>query len=443
MISFWKFRPGRCLASVVLTSAFLSSGISGVSASDADIDPAAAALSLRYSLSISEAQARISNQAAQASFAEETTTRYAEDFAGAWIDQMGGGQLHLSFTESGPKSVSNDPGYTPELRVSVSNVARFSFASLVAAQDVIASSPRLRPATKTYVDPRQNKLVVQALPDLPFEIQAELKEIVSRYPVSSVKLSFDLDGNDVANTSAQCASNSSQAGLYGCTQPLRGGIGIRSVQTEEICTIGVPVKSNSDSLPYVVTAAHCFDGVPYGSPVRALNNLGQWGSFGVFHSGGVSGSGTDWALVSINPGLTYSGVTLVEPSVQPGKNTTYDENYSLSAVGGSVVGAFYCKQGTVGDTACGDVVGTRIQAQGASGLGQIWLSGETAHLCQGDSGSAVFANHLNYGVQVKGVVGTENGTHVMPPGYPSSTCYEQFYYLGASAALNALHVHLL
>ena len=424
----------------LLTMALLSTGASAApAAGDKPLDPAAESLSVKYAISLSEAQARIARQASQSSFADSVAGKYEDTFAGAWIDQVNNGKLRLSFTRSGPESVAGDAEYSPDLQVSVTNAASFSFSLLRSAQTTISSLPSLWAATKTYVDPERNQLIVQALPDLPQETSAALQTVLSQYPTTAIKTSFDLVSNEPGPTTTQCASNGSQAGLYGCTQPLRGGIGARY---STICTVGVPVQSNSDSKPYMVTAAHCFESVPYGTPVQALNNVGQWGTFGVFHSGGIANSGTDWALVSISPGLSYSDITLVNSSVQPGKSTTYDESYALSSVGGSIVGAFYCKQGTVGGTACGDVVGVGIEAQGASGLGQIWLSGQTSHLCQGDSGSAIFAANHYYGVQVKGVLGTENGTHAMPLGYATSQCYEQFYYLSATSALNALHVHL-
>lgn len=324
----------------------------------------------------------------------------------------------------------------------MTNHATASYAALSRVQEAIASVPSLLSDTRTSLDLKNNQLAVKALPNLPAGTRLSLRTLLSVLPDQSVRLTDDLTSNRPAPTSS-CASNASLAGLYGCTQPLRGGIGYRNTSNGEICTAGAIVRSNSDNLPYVLTAAHCFTGLPIGTPANALNNAAQWGLYGYLHKTGVPGSGTDWAIVSINSALTYEGTTLVNSSTQPGKNTTYDEHYALNSAGGSVLGAYYCKQGTVGGTACGEVVELGVNAQGATGLGMIALYGDN-YACQGDSGSGVFAGGIDYGVLVQGVAGSETGvpTHPMPAGYSPSTCYRDFYYLGMHAAQSALNVHL-
>lgn len=213
-----------------------------------------------------------------------------------------------------------------------------------------------------------------------------------------------------ASAPAACSSNNF------CSPPLRGGIQMYSSSAG--CTLGFTARSRTDGVWYALTAGHCGGG----TWVTRFAD-GSQHTIGPWHNGTFSSSGDAEIIRISNPsGWNPRPWVLVEASA----DTTRNESYTISAVGGSSIGMRICKTGYSGSTDCGTV--TRLDVTVDYGSVVVHHLGE-ANFCviPGDSGGPVYASHRAYGL---------TSGHV--PG--ASPC--RSFYQGAAGAQNLMNVNI-
>ncbi len=273
------------------------------------------------------------------------------------------------------------------------------------------------------------------------EMQTSLAALTSVSPGAVVTFS----DATLPRTSSEldCAVNSEHEA--GCGAPLRAGTSLYDTRTgsdgyHSFCTTGPNVQSNSDGKPYILTSGHCFArrGMDT-SDATVWDNTDdndQYSRIGVYHRSyyPTAPRTGDWGDIAVDSGVSRAATIYVQSSGGT-RPTTGDPNYAIQSAGGTTVGAYYCKSGASGGTACGQVIATGQTNADTSNLGEINLFHSSNQACEGDSGGPIFAGHVLYGLTASG--DTSSGT--APDGFP---CYYYDYYVGIAAVMNDLDVFL-
>lgn len=172
-----------------------------------------------------------------------------------------------------------------------------------------------------------------------------------------------------------------------CDPPLRGGVRIVYSGTG-YCSSGFVAKSKSDGVPYLMTAAHCFEGGKTGTWSTHFAD-GSSHDIGALHNRVAPPTGDAGILRINNP----SGWGLPARRIR----IQSDPDYIITARAGAVVGQRICATASYTDSNCGTVTGglaTRIGVQNTF----------RANFCGtgGDSGGSVFSDHTAYGLESGG-----------------------------------------
>ncbi|NLV56802.1 MAG: hypothetical protein GXY13_14475 [Acidimicrobiales bacterium] len=175
-----------------------------------------------------------------------------------------------------------------------------------------------------------------------------------------------------------------------CDPPLRGG---QLTHTPNGCTLGFVVRSESDNLPYAMTAGHCDD---YGHSVNWITDFSDESdhAIGPFHNS-RNDTQTDVGIWRVNNPTGWSfGWPLV--TVSPyGGGQGRNENYVIERVLNPGIGDRVCWTGGNSTfTYCGDVDVLYGTAGGTAGLFRVPVGCPDG----GDSGGPHFASNVAYGI---------------------------------------------
>jgi Trypsin len=415
-------------------------------------EPAALALAHDHGLSLAAAAVRVARQGDQAALAGMLEAKYPHTYAGSWVDQDHGGLLVSRFTHAPADFTALAATFHLTGNAVLGEPARYSLAALERAQAKVLIHRAHLEAVSTSLDLVHDRVLFHSKKLASSSLRAAAQTLNTADPSL---IQFDSNYHAAVPLSA-CAENALLE--PGCTQPIRSGQLIKD-QTPGLpagaCTLGYNVTSRSDGKRYVLTDGHCVvdDGDPLNdtAPWGARNNINQTGRFGVVHSAQYSSpSGpADWALIHVDNSILTEPDIYVQASTDnnPARNTTRNENYAITGIGGTVVNQYYCKMGSSGGTGCGQVLETGVGNQvdpthyitNMAFVAQTAIYGPGGYrlACQGDSGGPVFSGHLGYGLVESGALGSEAG-HA-PNG---ALCYFDYYYTGLTAALNTMNVNL-
>lgn len=427
--------PRAALTLVMVVVAASISAAAGASADDdsaraeEDAMVAAAAGFLADDVGVSDAEAvrRITEQREMFALTARLATELAESWAGARIDQTGGGRLIVATTDTQTasdaiKSLASDEiadkvevvqvaHALPELdalalKVRESLLPQLSDVSVIVLPGTNTIQIGFSNAAESVVTEQEAATTVQALrPPATVEF-----EIVERGPIVPA---------------AGCLAT---VGI--CDPPLRGGIQMQS--SVSLCTAGFLVKSNINSNRFVLTAGHCLQDRETTEPgvVYDTSDWGTWFKDGSHHVIGARHNslwdfGTDAGIIRVNNPSGWQaspGDTRVLVQTSGGTRPTgRSEWYDIAAIGNNVPGGipadgYLCSTGTVTDTQCfmytGNVAGTNLsQASVPTGSGDEGI-------CQGDSGAPVYAYNQGFGL-IHGFINPGVvGSHIV---YPSFT----------------------
>lgn len=379
-------------ASVALaaTGAVASAAATDPFQADAD-DPAVTSLAAEQRIPIAEAQRRIGWQNPAAQLEQVLTTSMGEQFGGLWIDEAGGGRVKVGFVGD-----RLDDGGA---------IARLGLEGVTDAVPVAHSLPELE---------RASEWLGSAMPSANEGAGARLTSVVltdrnvvelrlpegqaltdqQRRVVDEAQRQF---GSLVALGSWEGRVEDDACAFvklrHTCDAPLRAGVALYS-GTTPVCSTGFTARSVFDNKWYVMTAGHCG---PRGTQFRAFQP-----KTGLHH---VVGD----VRTSIDPGTSDDDMAIVEIENVDGWNPKpwvyvkdgagegvpgahKDEDYAINGTSWNPVGSRICMSAAVTGTSCGKVLGHNFD--GVKG-GRVQAS-----YCRhkGDSGGAVFVNHLARGL---------------------------------------------
>ncbi|MGI8416205.1 MAG: S1 family peptidase [Nakamurella sp.] len=414
---------------------------------DSLYDPAAVAVANEWGIPLDDAQYRVQQQPALEAITVALGQQYPDDFAGAYIDQQNSGTVHFQAKEWPTAMLMKLHLLMPQNIPSETDTVKFSLADLNRLwPDVTAALPvnvgivtdvhiwddTLRVAL--YNDASDRSQVRDAL-KAKFGAAVSFEETNPRLPAPS--------GAYLGSCSVP-----TETVIFTCIAPTRGGPRMfPATNHAAYCSIGFNVRSNSNSIPYVLTAGHCIQ--------ETGGNLVDWfaarpdGStypLGKSHSYIVS-SASDSGIVQVNSELTFgAGRVAVAASTGGGHPTSVNDSYPISSTpgaSGSLVGQYICKSGATGGTGCG-----RLQAvnhtspdTGNTGFGELVFDQNANgiyyhYACAGDSGGPIFVSGVGYGI-------TDEGQGPIVTDYNGQPCYGIDNYRSLNEALGQRNVHLV
>jgi hypothetical protein len=373
-------------------------------------DVAAVSLAADRGIPLAQAQARMVWQAAAPGLADTLSTQAG--YGGVWIDPADGDRVKVGVV--GGAAPARAAATAAGLAGAVDVVpVRHSMAQLEAANGWLSRQlARVNPGAAGTLTaglrPDRNavELLVPAKAALTPAQQAVLDSARARF--GAMLLTGTYAGTPV-----------SRACSYPyCDPPLRAGVRITNAGVG--CTAGFLARSRSDNKLYQFTAGHCALGGHTGTWSTAFANR-EPHAIGAIGSRFRVGSAGDEAVMAVANPAGWQARAWVYVTASP--FTARDEQYTIGADGGSVIGMRICTTGAFyGRTDCGvvqrlGVTVTYSSGQTVTGLGEGNICGTG-----GDSGAPVYANHIAYGLQVAGFA--ECGT----------------YFQGIRGAENALNV---
>jgi hypothetical protein len=181
-----------------------------------------------------------------------------------------------------------------------------------------------------------------------------------------------------------------------CDAPLHGGVKINYPTTW--CSSAFTAQSKVDSVYYLITAGHCADG--------HFNTWGtKWTDLSVHDIGAVWhwewNSAGDMAIIRVS----NADVGTPQPWVQvtAGPDTTANDTYTIHSDKLSIEGMRICVTGAAfGRTDCGNVTELDFTTDYGGGPTVHHLGRSSACGKPGDSGGAMYASHVAYGLMVGG-----------------------------------------
>jgi YD repeat-containing protein len=222
-----------------------------------------------------------------------------------------------------------------------------------------------------------------------------------------------------------------------CTPPIRGGQHIQATQGNAAvnsCSAGFYVQSNSDNLPYILTAGHCLvlgDGPIYSSQLsdgqfgaREIGTRHSWVFGNNFrHPSTVDGRDGDAGIFSITSAFWKKGLApYITVWASESENSDYQERYPIigtrytprdyktvqwlmCAAGAPIVEDEFGEDVPQGDMMCGRVTGINAVAEYGEStvrhLGKVNMCADdyrTTGIRGGMSGGPVFVGNAAYGI---------------------------------------------
>jgi hypothetical protein len=405
---------GAALAGLALALAALvpAAGATAAAANEQAPEPDAALLMERYGLSHEQARQRLRVQEALSNASERIRKDVGAPFAGLEYSASDGAAVVLVTRPGAAARAQTPPGQEKrEVVVPRSADELASLAERALQSLFLSAEPADTLGVSTHTSAREGRLIIELDSRATAEAQRRAEEFQRQ------------EGDAVAVRSVAQTLSPAACSTQRCDPPARGGVAIhpRGIQTTPYCSSGFVVNSTTDGKPYLLTAAHCQNGIP-------LNTV--WGQ--TFESDGISHAiGARW-------NGQYSGnvdaqiLSFDNPTGwQATKNWVLamerrDDNFKiLSAYNASspvegiyefsqlVRGLTLCKTGWRTSTTCGQVTGdywTVSDGQGHTVSGQVVID---ACILGGDSGGAVWSPSAR---RAAGIVEAHNNTPCGPSG---------------------------
>ena len=421
----------------------------GASTSDSPPpDPGVIQMASDYHISLSESADRIERQLRFEDIAAEMEKINPKEYVGARITNKGANELTIG--------ISDDDTHT-SLQAVPDDLRPF-VTILSSSGPSIAQQETFRASVDSYLRGRDQGWVTAydwASRTLEVEIFDDQPSVVIEQAISEISLLLPADVSLKTSRGARPTATSMWTDAPGCTtvrpqqcnssSALRGGMQMKNTTTGSSCTAGFVVRSRSNSLPFILTAGHCFppssgtqsyDSV-YGPPSsQVLTTIGD-----THHS--IVGGHADYGIIYMPSTAAVNGRVLVLSSSGPGYPTSYNDWYGINSTpyGGSaaIIGSYVCKSGSTEGTACGELTQVNwTDGRGINGQGLVFFDKNEAGyyergVCAGDSGGPVFVNHKAYGI-----VASYGPPATQEPG----ECTGAFGYTGISYALDELNVNL-
>lgn len=347
---------------------------------------AAPQLASDWGVSLDEARARLGRQDSQNAFLAKLQSSDAAHYGGGYIDQAHGGVLVVNETDDGTaaQSLAVTMGLQGKLQT---EHARATFTALQGIANSVNNQLGGQAVVDATVDPTGGGRVAVALK----------RSAAGAAPSAQVRQSLDAlatqYGAELVIRPDEDQPRPLGCNLMRCDNPLRGGQRWQVGGT--LCTAGFNVWNTSFTHYYMMTAGHCLTN-NVGQTAFAQNTGGGNVNIGkAAYQYGVVGT-LDIVLVDYSAGnwTPQSGVLVM--TSQGGKNTTYSENYAVTAPPGPASnGSYLCHTGISVGTSCGTVGNQPVGPYGAVTVAAV--------TCEGDSGGPWYANGHAYGIMSTGL----------------------------------------
>ncbi|WP_213452686.1 trypsin-like serine protease [Rhizomonospora bruguierae] len=200
-----------------------------------------------YRLSEGEALRRLDLQAASVGLANELAGRFPADFAGMWLDQIGGGVLRVGMVH--PEKLGPAVAALPEARYIKPVRATRSLRQLTVTAQRLAAALGTTVGTDVTVDQPTNSVIVYTG-----------DRIEAADPGLAAALGAPEERTQVLDRGAAGIRYKSCDPRYCAQAPMRGGIRLdvtRDDGTHDGCTTGFNLIAAGTGTRYVVTGGHC------------------------------------------------------------------------------------------------------------------------------------------------------------------------------------------
>lgn len=387
---------------------------------------AAAYYAQHYGVSIATAYQRLQIQDDAQKPLDQVVDALGSQWAGSWYDAADGGRFKIGVatTQQTPSGLTIDQARTILNTTGADGYTDFvseqsSWDQLAAAQRTIDSqlaSAEAAGTVKTSIDPATNAVVI----DTAQAITTSQMSLVNATITASVKViakKIDVPGFSVKLDACESSNpgNAYQEPILSCDPPLRGGqiIGPGDGGIGGYCTAGFIVDSNSNGLPYLLTAGHCIAGAFGPGQVWSARQVDGWHRLGLAHSESWPqfASGVDAGLIDIDDPESdgWDTSNYGDSRVWVGDAfcgcTTQDSFYPIAAAGHSSLNMVVCTTSAFQlpssshHTDCGNVVGLGEDIQPGGGY-PVEHDVAESNMCyvSGSSGGPVFKNNIGYGI---------------------------------------------
>jgi hypothetical protein len=381
------------IAAIVLATLALLPPATASAADDPTANEAAG-FARERGISLAEAQQRLIWQIVAPDVAEQLEQSLPETFGGVWIDTRDGDRVKVGLAPkldeasvAVVKKTAEGAGLTEFDMVAVPrSLATLTSGMTWLGEEIARVNPGARVKLAAGVRTSQNVLHLTLPRGTLSTAQADL--------VATAAKTFG-EGLVIDGAAGAFIPYASCVYPY-CDTPLRGGVKINYPTTW--CSSAFTAQSKVDSVYYLITAGHC-----------AENHYNTWSTkftdLSVHNVGPVwhweYNSAGDMAILRVsNPG----GWT-PKPWVQvtSGPDTTANDTYTISSDKLSVEGMRICVTGAAfGRTDCGYVTELDFTTDYGGGPTVHHLGRSSACGMGGDSGAAMYASHVAYGLMVGG-----------------------------------------
>jgi hypothetical protein len=395
----------------------------------------------KYSVSADEATRRLTFQGAVSKVAADVEAALGSADAGLWFDNADGSRLKV-----GVKSATSPPSgpQVDDARSVLEDSGLLAQSDFMAEQFSEDDLDEARPSLDTALEDllqtgkvstgkshRNNALTIKTANDLTVQELTRVNSVATQMSVRTLVAPTGLPSANLDETA--CTERSSSPFLW-CDSPLRGGVFIEVIGTEDKCTAGFLTKSTIDGLPYLMTAGHCLRDAPTAT-WYSRDAQGNFAAVGTAHSfkaqrpGPQADDHDDAGLIRLpltGPFSKYKAWVVVTKSggdVDSPRNTAYEirdvrptpEELTVCTTAGILnrVGRF---------TQCGDVTDNDARQGSLSHLVEVGI----CQMVKGSSGGPVYREHIAYGILAA-----------------SAKVGCLTYYQSALKAAEALHVRIL
>lgn len=235
--------------------------------------------------------------------------------------------------------------------------------------------------------------------------------------------------------------------------PFYGGAFMVSPARGNSCTTGFGVRGNNGAATYLITAAHCGEGVWHSGKIQFPDGTSRFMTFGSTIVAGRN-TGLDVGLIYTPEGAgagVYWGNSINPPNNDPGAF----QYVNVSAAGINRPESRICQSGSFSGTQCGATVmslGVTVSydppVNGVSRVTNlVWASNlqdGSAFVGQGDSGGPVTGFASNGRVVALGIVSGQGGDDRACKGWaaPGRRCSQNIYYADLQGAMSAVGVQI-
>jgi len=343
-----------------------------------------------FDLPVAVAERNLATQQRGAGIVDLMKAVEGKRFAGVWFDNQSGEfvvPVLANVDSAAIRSALTDANVENN---SHTELVRYSWEELTSAQtrlDKDLTGLLEKGLLRTSIKPQTNAIVAEFPEGITVDQQAEITQAATESEVS-----IEIQKTQSENLRFQ--NMSCQFEFKRCSQPLRGGVGIKKGGTwGPECTAGFKAVGNIFGNRFMLTAGHCVvEGEVYKWYAETPSNEAP--AIGLAEA--VDFPGGDWAAIKANG--SYWDTSPWPSQVAFWEHGLEAQETAIETESASYMGEYVCHAGLTTGGHCGPVVALNVTGEGSRGLQyHLVMFGPTCAE-EGDSGGPVFVGHIALGL---------------------------------------------